>query len=223
MTTKRIKYWIYIIFFISSYSVGCQKKEINYKVINDMGKNGLTNFESQIISYNQKANYFLEEARKNISYSISTNFLDSSLAYVEKVLALDSAYHSAYLTKAYIEIEKKEYHRAVEILKNLVSKNERYPEAFFTLGLVNEKIGDFDRSMKLYKKSLELYNELIETNMSTSYQKQTKYTVLLFYLGKEEFIKQIDTDINNNPNDQSLIIHRSIAQNFDRQKYFENF
>ena len=105
-----------------------------------MGKNGLTYFESQIISYNQKANYFLEEARKNISYSNSSNYLDSSLAYVEKVLALDSAYHSAYLTKAYIEIEKKEYHSAVEILKNLVSKNERYPEALFTLGLVNEKL-----------------------------------------------------------------------------------
>ena len=88
----------------------------------------------------------------------------------EKALDLDNTLVQARLNIASIDIEEGLVDKAIYTLKNVLKENKNYSEAMTNLAYAFKKKGDFNSSVRYYRKALELPKKLPRSyfNLGTS-------------------------------------------------------
>jgi len=114
--------------------------------------------KDQNSEYNPKA---IELNNKAIK--LSQNFKeDSALMLYDQAIAMDSSYFLPHFNKVGIYLKNKEYEKALFESEMVVKKKPDSAEGWFLAGLLNEHLGNKEKAMSYYEKSIGLYSGRIK-------------------------------------------------------------
>ena len=130
-------------------------------------------------------------------------------------------FYRAYISLAIVYIRKKNYRQAEVVLTNLIKIIE-YPDAVFYLGILLEKQNDKKNAEENYKRALILYNDYLTTHMARTNDELNREVVVLLLAGKEYSLKRFDEQLKENP-DNTPLLEKDFIQNFDRDKFIQEF
>ena len=176
-----------------------------------------------ILALNNDAVKLLQQSQRNDYDSIlKDSLLDEALQYLNLAIKKDSNFHNAYLNKSAVLRELNKYNESIQTLQQLLNR-KKFPEAIFNLGLLYEKAGKQDLAYEKYKEALKEYEELLKTPLATKRDELNRDYVFLFLNGKEEILNNINEEIKKDPDNTSLLIDKSLIEEFDRQEFIESF
>lgn len=111
---------------------------------------GLFNRSGKIIGV-VAATVGLSESQ-NLNFAIPINSVKDMLQKKEKGIPVGSREH--FYSEGILAQNQKEYDKAIEYFKKVISIDEKYVNAYIDLGLVYDEKGLFDEELKLLKKAV---------------------------------------------------------------------
>lgn len=157
---------------------------------------------------------------------IFTRNLDNkdSLLYAielfEQAIDRDTTYSAPVSNKMNVLLYLKEYNQAITTGKDFLATGQGFAEFYQFVGLIYEKIGQPDSAEFYQRKALEMFDERLQTD-SNAINLGNKYLTLLMIdtSKKEKILTQLDSLIEQNPTNSTLLMTRETLKDFDRNAY----
>lgn len=177
---------------------------------------------SKILILNDNAVKLLQDSEKVKNMpTVRDSLLNVALLYLNKAIMIDSTFYNAFLNKSTVLMKLGEYEKAVECLEKILSY-KNIPEAYFIIGLIYEKIGKNEQAKVNYRKALNLYDNYINSPLSTARDKLNREYVLLLLEGKEKLLKRINKQLEKDPDNPTLLFNKSIILEFNRKTFINS-
>lgn len=150
------------------------------------------------------------EIDKQIAALISNNTESSyrkALLLADKAIKLDSMFYPAYVKKAFIFTKLSKYKESIEIYTHVVTElKPDYIELYTMLGMLYEKVGDKNKAIKYYEKTIKKYSERISKD--NDILDMINKAHISYILDNEKGLNEIDSLIKQYPEKKDLPMYR---------------
>jgi tetratricopeptide (TPR) repeat protein len=138
----------------------------------------------------------------------------------DQAIARDSSYPAPVTNKMNVLLNLKEYNQAIATGKNFIAQGQGYAEFYQYLGLIYDKIDKKDSANYYHQKALSLFDQRIQMD-SNAINLSNKYISLLTLdtSKREKILVQLDSLIEQNPTNSTLLLTRETVQDFDRDAF----
>lgn len=148
--------------------------------------------------------------------------LDKAMFYLDSLL--DAGVHDKeiYQQKGQILRIRKNYHEFAVMMEESTKHFSNNPQSFFGAGLAYEKAGMQEKAMLQYKKSIEVYDQLLDKYPSLTNYINRAMSVS-FYNSKEEGIKSFELIKETGLFDSTEVnCFKPMFYRFNREQYVED-
>ncbi len=218
--------------FLTTILLGCLNKsearneKKSDKQIQLFHKGEVQNENLELIScheLNLKAVKLIEKSK--IHYKLKKDrdsVLKEAICMLDYCIKKDSTYIDAYLNKSFALRRLGRYEQSINVLLD-ITKRDKNPKALFGVGIIYNKQGNSLKAKEYFKEAVVAYDYLIAKEGSRFDLLDYKEFVLLFLEGKEKRLKNIESLIKKNPNDEDLIDRKMMIDYFDAKKFIDSF
>lgn len=222
---------IYILPFLLLFQLSCKNRHTYKEQEENLPAEAVTKEFSfyvdtsnqDIIALTAKVSAFLQQCQHGVvDFNTKDTLLKEALVILDYAIKTDSGFTDAYLNKSAVYRELNQYDMALSTLEDLLQiKNN--PEAIFLVGLIYEKQGNLDRAQSHYNEALKAYDVYLKTPLATARDEMNRDNVLLFLEGKEEVLDRINEELSRSPGNTTLLADKQSVQQFNRERFFEDF
>ncbi len=138
----------------------------------------------------------------------------------DQAIARDSSYPAPVTNKMNVLSNLKEYKQAIATGKNFIAQGQGYAEFYQYVGLIYDKIDKKDSANYYHQKALSLFDQRIQMD-SNAINLSNKYITLLTLdtSKREKILVQLDSLIEQNPTNSTLLLTRETVQDLDRDAF----
>ena len=177
---------------------------------------------SDLTTLNNNAVKILQTIHQVSDDKTKDSLLNDALRDVNTAIQKDSDFYYAYLNKAAILRVQGKFEESADALQELLERNI-YPEAIFALGLTYEKLGNLQLANEKYREALAAYDKHLKTPHAIVQDEINRLFVLVFVEGKENVLKQIEDQLEKEPENTELATNKRIIEEFNREEFISNF
>jgi|ERR1035437_4668718 tetratricopeptide (TPR) repeat protein len=179
----------------------------------------------------KKAMHLNDSAMQIVMHSNNDSDCQKAIILLDQATKIDTNYFMAFFHKLSGQLQLKQYSKALETAKHINWIRPNYIDAYVTVGILSEKLGDTVTATKYYNLALDKYNKVLDTMNITN----RDYNMLLMYKGIDLILvgqqakgnKVLEQLYNNSTdNNTSKEIYKELVtlfMNKSRKDILENF
>jgi len=172
------------------------------------------NFSPEINLIEKRAFDFYTESRHSYHDSTRQEFLKyQAISCYDSIIRLDRYHMNAYIRKATILIEMRQYDQADSTLLLLTSLTDN-PVGYYYLGITRERRGEDAKAKEYYRESIDAFNEFSKSIFFGFEEMTIRSMVLCKYYGPEKVLKETRKLLLKDRYNVELRIRRSTAKQY---------
>jgi tetratricopeptide (TPR) repeat protein len=156
------------------------------------------------------------------NYSFDQDSIRKSIRLLDKAIALDSTYFTAYINKVSLLCNLGENTELLDELAAAMKLHEKDPQLTCMQAYVLEKSGQKAEAMLKYKEADVLFADLIKANQNFLINKIGKAFLQLFLKNKKEGIKQYN-EIARLYKNKEVALMKNAFYSFNREEFIKSY